>query len=66
MAVNLVLGSPGHSSSHLMAVLVLPDHGAVLLLDDFMVTLSQMKVRAVCFLNTRGRFRSFVRDDQPQ
>lgn len=36
MTVNLVLGSPGHSSSHLMSVLVLPDHGAVFLLDDFL------------------------------
>lgn len=36
MAVSLFSGSPGHSSSHLMAVLVLPNHGAVPLLDDFM------------------------------
>jgi len=35
VAGNLVLGSPWHSSPSLMAVLVLPYHGDMFLLNDF-------------------------------
>lgn len=59
VAENLVLAFPWHNSPHLMVALVLPDHGAVFLPDDFMDDFITGEGESCLLFERKGTIQTF-------